>query len=484
VITALLVLYLLFRRQTPRHGGKEWQGSPTWDAPLERWEEQGKQPNQEHLARSIERLEEQFRHWKEEQGEQVAKLNSPQYEMQVRADSLFAYYMKLAQNITQEMALEDGGGAGVRKRLMEAKEELQWLFNAHRELPGQDSLIEEIKASSWHHVQSLLETLGHVSLDAKVAEHMANGQFSGQEFLERKSQDQAYRFVASEDIQSFAQLRDEFLERLEHLYRSNLQSLEEVLPGKGEGLSPEEESELFLRDYVLGYLLEELPLLLQELTRRSSPVNCGALVDQFMRFIEKEIKASGVELFPQLDASMTDTINARLIYLLHAGVRLRGTEMVLRAPDSSVMAVESETPELTHQSAGDSFEETTVASEAASLDSFEDAEELSFEVELPEGARASWFDAPSEEGFFDARLLAEDGDREAQPPIAHPDSDPPEHTAEMTGAVSIGKGATAESLPTGPLPHLENVTQGFEAVPESELPRKVTREYGPTGENK
>lgn len=483
LLTFVLVLFLLFRRSGSRGSQKEWYQAPSWDEmPARSWDEPApaeKGRNQERVLDSIQRMEDRVQRWQEQQEEQWSDFSSPLREMQAQADSLLDYYTKVAQQVVQSSASGSEDESGYQKRLIDARGRLRWMFQAHRELPTQDSPVESLKAASWHRLQHLLEAFGHLGWEAELETHMANGQFSAADFIERKSEDQAMRFCAGEELQTFAALREEFLSCLETLYRANLKGIREACSAARPPLSDEQKEELFVEDYILDFLLDELPSLLQELTRRSHPTSSGALVDQFVCFIEEQLEEAGVELFPVLDDELTETIGARLLYLLHAGVRWQSGQTVLRSPDSSVMSVEEETgePSSVQVVTKDIISEHSLTPESApSLSGFADVQ-----VALDNGVRASWFDAPAKEGVFHVRNVPEPPFNDA-PSISHPDSDPPEHTAEMTSASHPpAEGVGAEPLPTGPLPHIENITQHSvkaAVMPEPESQRQMTSEYG------
>lgn len=464
LLTMALVVYLLFRRRSPRTT-REWERTSQWDASFDVLENTTrKTPNSdevERVARSVEKLEDRFQAWQGSFEEEMERVSSPLYIMQSQADALFNYYIKLAEKVSESAghALQPQGSLDVRQCLLESKDKLRWLFNAHRELPSVDSPIDELKATSWHHVQHVLETLGHISWSSKLHAHMANGHFTAAEYIQRMSADQAQRFSEGQDLRSFIHLGEEFLQCLENVYQSNLHTLKEACEIRVDALTPEEERDVFYREYVLEFLLESLPAQLQELTHRSSPVHSGALVDQFIQFIESELESAELQLFPILDEEMIDTVHSRLIYLLHAGVKSKDNSVVLRRPDASIMSVQP-TPPLVETSSSESPEPTLDVRDASEAN-----EALNCEVDVTGTGRISWFDAPAEEKESNAASSTQH--TMASPSIGHPDSDPPESQGQ------------SERLPSGPLPHIKDVTQNFIAgVSEADLSRKITHEYG------
>ncbi len=495
-LTLGLVLLLLFRRKEA-FSSRSWeQRSSRMNDVESQWDMSMVHDNDTDLSRvetSLEQIELRLQVW-EEQWREKSRSDDPIASLQPWAVAVHSYYCRIADVLAKgqgPQSLSD-----VQRRLLEGRDKLRWMFQAHREPLSQASAVEQLQIELLSSTDSLLKQTGYSEGEQKISALLSQGQFSVDEFLARKAEEQAQRFIEDEPLQSFSAIRNEFLQRLEQLYRSNLS---ELLEGEDQQslVDNAEQNRIFLNDYILGFLLRDLPSKLEGYSHQSNRERSGALADQMIQFIEEELSHTGLELFPVFEKSEFMSVHAHFLYMARAGVRMVGQEeVVLREADPTLLEVRSQTdetePEAPSHEVLDDISQSTAEYSSQSPEMIMMDQMIGVAIAQPESLAPpapihSPLDVPEVQvegrleqtaayhedllDGIDEITMGEDAASQAEEHIGNPDSDPP--TAEATTELNIN--IAPDKLPRGPLPAIDPTKNYVNAKQER---AKITREYG------
>jgi len=237
--------------------------------------------------------------------------------LQREADEMLRYYSGIARVVLQDTA--KARPAVFQQHLIEARERLQWIFQGHREHNVRALSLHNFQEETLALIDSLLERMGYLDLPLLIQQHLTQGQFSFREYLHRIEADQAEHIRRAQPPQSFKEVRESFMARIESLYRNNLLSLQKQ-PIPQHTMPEDEQAELYQQRYVRSFLLKELPRQLRSLARQSSPGRIGALVDMLVQFIEDQVLQSGLSItFPE-DAALEESMMGRIVRLEKARI--------------------------------------------------------------------------------------------------------------------------------------------------------------------
>lgn len=470
-VTLGLVLLLLWRRQE-RSSLRPWEQRSRWSEVEENWVSPSDSENAAvaRMETMLEQIELRLQVW-EEQWREGQREHDPVVALQRMGDSIRGYYIQLAEVILEVQGRQPV--SRVQRRLLESRDKMRWIFQAHRELPPLANAVERLQQELMLALQQILQQMGHVEGQQQIPEILSQGTFSVEEFLTRKAQDQAQRFLQNESLQSFSNIRNEYLQCVEQLYRSNLKGL--LQPQEQEQtVAVLEQQQIFTNAYILGYLLQELPRQMVQYTRQSNRDRSGALVDQLLQFVDDELKTAGLEVFPVFEPSEFISSSARFLYLAHAGVRLLAqTDVILReaAPELLQARSQRDLPQVQESiSVGESTAEYKSHAPEEATQGL-----VSVSVARPplpiDNTAAYSQDLLAD---IDEVILAYSKQKEERN-IANPDSDPP--TAEVTTETRGYRVAVKEQLPAGPLPVFD-ATQGSQSPESPKVYHKITEEYG------
>lgn len=477
LLTLGLVLMLLWNRRD-RQSVRPWEQRSRWSDVDESWSAPVEPDNtaMTRMETMLEQIELRLQVW-EEQWREAQQEHEPTVALQRMGNAVHSYYCRLAEVIMAHQGRQPV--SRVQRRVLESRDKMRWLFQAHREPPPLANAVERLQEELMASLQQILQQMGHIEGQQHIPEVLSQGSFSVNDFLTRKAADQAQRFLQNESLQSFSNIRTEYLQCVEQLYRSNLNML--LQPQEQEQtVAVLEQQQIFMASYILGYLLQELPRQMGLYSRQSKRDRSGALVDQLLQFIEEELHAAGLELFPVFDESEFISESARFLYLANAGVRLSSQpDVVLREASTELLQVRSPQPQPVVGRDAISVGESTA--EYKSQVSEEEATKglVSVTVARPPSRPPLPLDntaAYSQDLLRDIdEVIMSYGQKEKERSIANPDSDPPtvDITTEMRGHRVVGK----EQLPAGPLPILDMT----HASQSPDLPKgynKITEEYG------
>ncbi len=468
LLTLGLVLLMFWRRR--ERNSRPWEQRSRWSDVEEDWvglSTEAENPQMSRMEVSLEQIELRLQVW-EEQWREGQREHDPVVALQRWGESLRLYYIKLGESISESRGRMSV--SRVQRRLLEARDKMRWLFQAHREPPPLSHMVEQLQEHLFATTATVLQNMGYIDGQEQIPQLLSQGEFSVDDFLNRKAEDQAGRFLQNEPLESFSSIRNEFLQCLEQLYRSNLQSL--LTEESSEvSVAVMEQQQIYTEQYVLGFLLNGLPKAMEEYTRQSKRDRCGPLVDQLLQFIAEELTSAGLELFPLFQEDEFISTNARLMYVSRAGVRfVEQPSIVIREAD----------PSLLQQSTGTaSYSETAVSNVSGEAT----AEYVSQSPEADPAVPVSVIKPSGAEDHtaaysqdllrdIDEVIMSYDSPLAGDPNIANPDSDPPtaEVTTDLQGASSI---RIQEEVPAGPLPTFEG--QGRQ----KRVRAKITEEYGP-----
>lgn len=466
-LLTLGLVFLLFWRRKER-SSRPWEQRSRWSDVEEDWGLATETENSQmtRLEVSLEQIELRLQVW-EEQWRDGQREHDPIVALQRWGESLRHYYAKLGESVAESRGRQTV--SRVQRRLLEARDKMRWLFQAHREPPPLSHMVEKLQQELFETTDAVLASMGYKDGQEHIPQLLSQGEFSVDEFLNRKAEDQAQRFLTNDSLESFSSIRNEYLQCLEQLYRSNLQALLEDQESS-ESMAVMEQQQIYTEKYVLGFLLNDLPKMMEEYTRQSKRERCGPLVDQLLQFIAEELTSTGLELFPVFQAEEFISTNARLMYVERAGVRfVSQPSIVLRDADPALLQQTSGTD--SYESAGANVSSEATAEYVSHSPEVDDPA-VGVAVAMPSAADAHTA-AYSQDLLrdIDEVIMSYDSPVPGDPNIANPDSDPPtaEVTTDLQGASSI---RVQEELPPGPLP-------GFEGQKQPVGRAKITKEYGP-----
>ncbi|MCK6511231.1 hypothetical protein L6R29_14815 [Myxococcota bacterium] len=323
LLTLCLVIFLLQQRPTPESAKQARRSlQDDEDAWVDGSHQDAKDDHSVAISDLLHEVQRRLDH-STEQIEQIvsqqaaAPAQVPFAALQREADEMLRYYSGIARVVLQDTA--KARPAVFQQRLIEARERLQWIFQGHREHNVRALSLHNFQEETLALIDALLERMGYLDLPLLIQQHLTQGQFSFREYLHRIEVDQAEYIRRAQSPQSFKEVRESFMARIESLYRNNLLSLQKQ-PIPQHTMPEDEQAELYQQRYVRAFLLKELPRQLRSLARQSSPGRIGALVDMLVQFIEDQVLQSGLSItFPE-DAALEESMMGRIVRLEKARI--------------------------------------------------------------------------------------------------------------------------------------------------------------------
>jgi hypothetical protein len=507
----ILVLFLLWRfhqRSPSSMRTRDWQNLGRED---NLWEQvQIYTGAIGRIENALDQIELNMHLWKKK-WQELKQQEEPLVSLQHWADALYAYYRQLAQQILVQR--NKPSASHYQRQLLNARDNLAWLFESHRELPPRNAMIEKLRQKMLNKIDALLTQMGYAEDEQQMQKILAQGQFNVQEFIARKTTDQAQRFLQEQKLQSFINIRSEFLQCLEQLYRSNLELLRNTDIDKP-AVSLVNQQQNYIEEYIMAFLLQELPMLMLDYTSQSSRECSGALSEQLFNFIVEELADAGLAITPAFDAQRSHSHCAKFQYLSKAGVvMIEQPTTILREPDVALLvqdlAMSSHSKgignNIAQQEIADDSEEQaniktpsgleiagiTKTQEFKSVENIEDSLQGSLEsnreqhvsaagstLEFRQRSRSSSKDdlfeiiSQTPDHVLDQSDVAHNSMNPNIPLISNPDSDPPNEQNITRSQVP-----PTEQLPPGPLPTFDMTAISPANNSPTDTKSKKTAEY-------
>ncbi|MCB9637612.1 MAG: hypothetical protein H6727_01750 [Myxococcales bacterium] len=315
LLTLCLVIFLLQIRQTNTTSATKardrFQEEDEWeveDAPA--WQEDKNLAFADIIHEVQRRIDQSTEHLEKV----IAQQNNQQPQsshalIQREADDLLRYYSGIARVILQE----NGSlrPTEYQQRMIDARDRLQWIFQGHREHHLRALSLHNFQEEALALIDSLIERTGYIDLPQYIQQSLTQGQFSFREYLHRVETDQAEYIRREQPPQTYKDIREAFLARLENLYRNNLQQLQKQ-PHPSRPMNEEDQVELYQHRYLRVFLLKDMPRQLRNIARQSSPGRIGALVDMLLQFIEDQVQQAGIHLAFPNEEGLEETMLGRL----------------------------------------------------------------------------------------------------------------------------------------------------------------------------
>jgi len=237
---------------------------------------------------------------------------SPMDELQLEADALSQYYLRLAKQVARISSQKYLNPK--QQQVVDHKNKIQQLFYTYSATNHAELTVAKDQAMAT--LDSLLQQLGQSNLDEAVEKQMSTGQIDLETFFQNKQEDQAQLYLDGQPLDTFDDVRSQFLKHLEQFCRFNLEAVSKNAC-KPDAIPALEQEQIFYGTFVQRFLLSEFPEALQRIYKVTGEEE-SQLMEQLIAFIEEQLFIAGINPYGSITRNeLEGNFPKQLHYILH-----------------------------------------------------------------------------------------------------------------------------------------------------------------------